>query len=614
MNIMYCFLFILSGRILASEIILSPLKSTQPRLHPWIEAPGVFEQSFPLFLAAKPKDLAFGRGLDQKTLYLPANLRDLAFVQLTSAIQVLDQNHLLDHKKVEFLVWPSIDSDGQYNWVFAQWRIDADHSWRWLDLSQVTAKEKKFYKERKRSSQLENVTPIFAQKYNPAKNSDDYEAIFADFLDFSGPGALYQKATFGECVWVEKETQKTIAAWLKPGFNRKDREVKKAELVRPEITPYCLPQPPYAGADQIAFILSHDQAFSSKSGFQIQWFENPPETLGPLNRDLIIPKEKWDKKYLDKFFQDVRILSGDVPVNFLKNGKVKEATFKKKGSYEKDNDLEALVDYLEDRYAKLNIKTYRQRFTWRKLPQSNLIAFIRGENSGQGQPVVILADHIDTAVAEDTFEKNGTRVTVQGASDNVTATVTLLRAAEVLKDMKPKYDILLVHLTGEEFPSDGLGAWKFLSEALQNKGTPVSNLQVKAVVIPDFIGFHHKGENKYQINPNFSGDAVRLARLALDAHEKMIPRRGNQPLWEIVYRPRHHPASGVFNTDVMEFEYMGIPGLLFNEFLDYSSDNLRKMDPHNHQSDDIPLNIDYPYATEISKVIIETTIRAANYL
>ena len=610
--IFVCVLF--ANHAISSEIILSPMKSTQPRKAPWIDSPGQFEQSFPLFLAAKPKDLAFGRGFDQKTLLLPASLKELGTKQFRGLIQVLDQKNQFDHKKIEFLIWPSIDVDGQYNWVVAQWRTASDKPWHWLDLSQITRQENTYYKDRKRRPSLDSVMPILAQKYHPYKSKNDYKDVFADFLDFSGPGSLYQKSSFGDCVWVESETGKIVEAWLKPGFSQQDRELKKERIVSEAIVPYCLPQPPFAGDKQIAFIFSNDWDFKSAYGFEMQWYENPSESIKPLEKDLIIAKQDWGEDYSKRFHKDVRIFSGEAPIELIKNGKKVEVTFDKKGSYEPDNKLEEMVDYLEIRYHALKIKTYRQRFKWRGIKQSNLIAVIKGKNSSPENPKIILADHIDTAVAEDTYDKTGKRVTVMGASDNVTATATLLRAAEILRNYTPDTDVLLLHLTGEEFPSDGLGAWHFLSEALQEGDSPVNSLKIKAAIIPDFIGHNHDQKYKFQINPTFSGESIRLARLALDAGQKMLPKKNHAPIFEIVYRPRHHPTNGVFNTDVMEFEYMGIPGLLFNEYLDYSSNNLRKQDPHNHQSHDVPMNVDYPYATEISKVVIETTIRAANLL
>jgi len=78
----------------------------------------------------------------------------------------------------------------------------------------------------------------------------------------------------------------------------------------------------------------------------------------------------------------------------------------------------------------------------------------------------ILADHYDTAYMYDEYEPKagGTlaRVAALGADDNHSATAALLLAAPILlqlsKEGKLACDIWLVHLTGEEFPSDCLGA------------------------------------------------------------------------------------------------------------------------------------------------------------
>src|SRR5690606_12365510 len=140
------------------------------------------------------------------------------------------------------------------------------------------------------------------------------------------------------------------------------------------------------------------------------------------------------------------------------------ARFRKKGAFQPDHDLERMVNYLEERYRVLAIPTIRQRFTWRGVAQSNLIAVIEGAEPG---PPVVMADHIDAAVEEDTFARTGERVTTHGADDNATATAALLAAAAALRDARPKRTIWLVHLTGEEFPADCLGARHFLTELMR---------------------------------------------------------------------------------------------------------------------------------------------------
>ena len=77
-----------------------------------------------------------------------------------------------------------------------------------------------------------------------------------------------------------------------------------------------------------------------------------------------------------------------------------------------------------------------------------------------------MADHYDTAYMEDVYEKerggSGARLSAAGADDNHSATAALMLAAPIFLEMskagKLDCDIWLVHLTGEEFPSDCMGA------------------------------------------------------------------------------------------------------------------------------------------------------------
>ena len=79
---------------------------------------------------------------------------------------------------------------------------------------------------------------------------------------------------------------------------------------------------------------------------------------------------------------------------------------------------------------------------------------------------VIMADHYDTAYMEDCYEKdrggNGARLAAAGADDNHSATAALMLGAPVFLELsragRLACDVWLVHLTGEEFPSDCMGA------------------------------------------------------------------------------------------------------------------------------------------------------------
>jgi hypothetical protein len=102
-----------------------------------------------------------------------------------------------------------------------------------------------------------------------------------------------------------------------------------------------------------------------------------------------------------------------------------------------------------------------------RLEERNLIVVIPGRDRRRA---VIMADHYDTAYMEDVFRDQKARRAAAGADDNHSATATLLMAAEVLLPLaragKLRRDVWLVHLTGEEFPSDCLGARKLAQQLL----------------------------------------------------------------------------------------------------------------------------------------------------
>src|SRR5262249_265868 len=108
---------------------------------------------------------------------------------------------------------------------------------------------------------------------------------------------------------------------------------------------------------------------------------------------------------------------------------------------------------------------------WRKNQDAeaerNLIVVIPGRNRHEA---VIMADHYDTAYMQDRYDKaGGARLAGCGADDNHSATAAMMLAAPIFLKMsregKLGCDIWLVHLTGEEFPADCLGA-RALAEGL----------------------------------------------------------------------------------------------------------------------------------------------------
>jgi hypothetical protein len=127
---------------------------------------------------------------------------------------------------------------------------------------------------------------------------------------------------------------------------------------------------------------------------------------------------------------------------------------------------------------------------------------------------------------------------------------------------------------------------------------------LRAAVIIDFIGWHHPGKPAFQVSPTSIPGSERMAALALDAARQLAPELS------VIYAARNQLRNSVFQTDLQEFEFYGIPGVLFNEDMDYSDRSTGN--PHNHQSTDVASTLDLPFATAVARIAIETTLRLAN--
>ncbi len=158
--------------------------------------------------------------------------------------------------------------------------------------------------------------------------------------------------------------------------------------------------------------------------------------------------------------------------------------------------------------------------------ERNLMVMIPGKNHNEA---IVMADHYDTAYMEDVYNKSsggfGARIAAAGADDNCSATATLLQAAPVFlklaKEGLLERDIWLVHLTGEEFPSDCMGS-RHLAQALVEKTLQMrmndertvnlSDSRVVGVYIMDMIGHNRDSERDiFQISPGKGPASLRLA-------------------------------------------------------------------------------------------------------
>jgi hypothetical protein len=335
-----------------------------------------------------------------------------------------------------------------------------------------------------------------------------------------------------------------------------------------------------------------------------------------------------------------------------------------------ERDLEALGDFILDYYTALVERKGMSReapvgdlpfrwqtefpFPWmggwlhnqdRKTYERDLIVRIPGRDRSRA---VIMADHYDTAYMEDTFGYahggHGPRLSAAGADDNHSATAALMLGAEVFLELsksgKLGCDVWLVHLTGEEFPSDCMGARHLCQQVVQKTlqmrmrdGTfeDLSHTRVQGLYVLDMVAHnndHHR--DIFQICPGSNRESMWLAYQAHRATaawnqsvphwnqrperagrgrgrrsaDGSLPETAEHPLLKGEIRPQYDPHSTLFNTDGQIFSDAGVPVVLFMENYDINRKGY-------HDTHDTLENIDLDYGAAVSAIAIESVARAA---
>ena len=334
-------------------------------------------------------------------------------------------------------------------------------------------------------------------------------------------------------------------------------------------------------------------------------------------------------------------------------------------------DLEYLGDYLTGRYHKVIADSAMEghamvgelSFKWNTLfdflqyggwlanqeghsHERNILVVIPGKNRKQA---VVLGDHYDTAYMEDIYEKgrggSGARLAAKGADDNYSASSTLLQAAPILlklsKEGKLERDIWLIHLTGEEFPSDCMGARNFCQSLIEKNmnlktgdktSVNLSETEIVGVYVMDMIGHNRDSDQDiFQISPGKSAESLYLAYQAHLANMiwnecthkwnkqpgRLNSGRGkrikeSQEIPDIArhlalkgeVRTQYNPHSSIFNTDGQIFSDTGVPVVLFMENYDINRTGY-------HDTKDTLENIDLDYGAAFAAIAIETVVRIA---
>lgn len=540
--------------------------------YPWLHITAHSEQRQPVYLGATPREIALRRtpaDAGQPALY--EALRPLGESQAKEVRGSLAGSGAVEKSSsLEFEAWPTRDDYGQLTWVFARWRADRTKPWQRLNASIL----------QKNPDPHLNRWPVLPVPLDPAKKAD-FSLIFDDPLTLP---LLSAQPRFGDCVWATSEGT-ALDAWLpveqREAFGREVADdIKK---IGSSLVCRVLPQPARLNGKPVTFIvrLEGDRVVWPAN---IQWKKENVSLPDLPAREALI--KDWPEDLSDKYKDDVLTLSGEKEAVFPLSKRT--VTFKNKNSADRENQLQDVVMYLEERYKELGIKTWRQDFTWSGLKQTNLIAVIPGADPS-ARPV-LLASNIDTAFADDVFTSTGKRVSVPGADDNASGTAALLGIAPVLRDMKLPHEIWLVHLTGEEFPADSLGARYFASRLLKEKK------DIEGAVIVDKIGYWERSDKIFAVDPGEAPGSLAMARIAVNAAKALTGLEG-------AVRTRFNEESQLYNTDGSVFSEAGFPTLLLTEQVNKPESYYRK---GSHLSTDGSKKIDWSYASDIAKVAAET--------
>jgi hypothetical protein len=278
--------------------------------------------------------------------------------------------------------------------------------------------------------------------------------------------------------------------------------------------------------------------------------------------------------------------------------------------------------------------------------ERDLLVVIPGRDRRQA---VIMADHYDTAYMEDVYGYahggHGPRLAAAGADDNHSATAALMLGAPIFLQLsragKLACDVWLVHLTGEEFPADCMGA-RYLCQRLVERSLKLrmadgrqrdlSRTRVQGVYVLDMVAHNNdRDRDVFQICPGTSRESLWLAwqaHRANHAWNELAPvwnkrpgRRGKgrgkrsadgRTMPQVALHPElagevrlaFDPRSTLYNTDGQIFSDAGVPVVLFMENYDINRKGY-------HDTHDTLENIDLDYGAAVAAIAIESVARAA---
>jgi hypothetical protein len=547
---------------------------------PWLHMAARSEQAQPLYLGATPREIALRlMPADKREPAMYESLRARGQSQARSIRDVLVKTGAVDKDAgIEFEMWPVMDVRGQLTWAFGRWRLGAGKPWERLNASILS----------ELGADAGDIKPILPVTLDPRKSSD-FSRIFEPCASSKDIG---ENGLFSDCVWTDAEGR-IAEAWLAPEKTARYKDELAKDIKDMGAAPTCrvIPQPSRLDGKPATFIVKVTSG-EVEWPASIKWKKEVMSLPGlPKERAAI---ESWPDGLAGALRDDVLVISGEREAVFPSSGR--KAAFTDKNSAAAGNSLGDLVAYLEERYKALGLETHRQEFSWRGIPQTNLVAKIPGKDPSLNP--VVLVTHIDTAFSQEESRKPGgsKRVSSPGADDDCTGTAAALAAAKILGGMELKRPIMIVHLTGSEFPSDSLGARRFIGQMLKEKK------DAEGLIVIDAIGRQGTGSAKVRVSAGDTRGSLRLAKVACDAARDA---GGIEPSLKFRFDPR----SRIFPTDGHVFAEAGYPVMVLSE-------ERPELGGTAHQAsmpaDDSSKGISWDYAASIAKTAIETAAELAN--
>jgi hypothetical protein len=239
----------------------------------------------------------------------------------------------------------------------------------------------------------------------------------------------------------------------------------------------------------------------------IVWTTEPPPPA-PTPGTAVIPE--WPDGFAEAYEADLLALDGEMPAVFPISGRT--VRFVRKNNLQTDNQLGDLVAYLEERYAQMGLATWRDYFVWRGMTQTNLFAEIPGTDPSLDP--LLVADHIDTAFAEDLFHQTGLRISVPGRRQLLGDRGAAAHGRRAPDARAGAHDLARPP-DRREFPADDLGARalvsRMLSEAAHRRTRAPGHDRVRGQ------------EVKFQLSPGNQAASLHMASVALDAATDVAP-------------------------------------------------------------------------------------------